>query len=332
MSQCSRSAGKNAPIRLNDAATGAILAVKQPFSKGSADMYDMSRCELCPRRCGADRQADKRGACGVGQSVLVARAAPHYWEEPCISGKNGSGTVFFAGCSLGCVFCQNRRISRSAVGAEQTVGELANTFLRLQDSGVHNINLVTPTHYVPQIAAALDIAKLHIPVVYNSGGYDLPETLDMLDGKVRVFLPDFKYMDSALAARFSRAADYPDAAKTAVAKMFELAGRLRFDTDGMMKSGVIVRHLVLPGHADDSINVIDYLHRTYGDSIYISIMNQYTPPDGVSFDEPLNELNRAVTDAEYARVVDYAESIGVCNAFIQEGGTVSESFIPPFDV
>lgn len=291
-------------------------------------MFDMSRCLLCPRKCGADRSSGKAGVCRTDSRIMVARAAPHYWEEPCISGKNGSGTVFFSGCNLGCVFCQNRKISRFAAGKAVSAKELALIFEQLQNEGVHNINLVTPSHYVPQIAEALDMAKLKIPVVYNSGGYDLPEALDLLDGKVRIFLPDFKYMDASLAARFSNAADYPQTAKAAVKKMFELAGKPRFGSDGMMKSGVIVRHLVLPDHSDDSIAVIRYLYETYGDSIYISIMNQFTP----SADAPFEELRRTLSDSEYKRVVDFAEQIGVKNAFIQEGGTASESFIPDFQV
>ncbi len=291
-------------------------------------MQDLSRCELCPRKCGADRQNGKAGVCRTDSRIMIARAAPHYWEEPCISGKNGSGTVFFSGCNLGCVFCQNREISRFSVGNEVSVEELAKIFENLQEKGVHNINLVTPTHYIPQISAALDIVDLHIPVVYNSGGYDLPDALDLLDSKVRIFLPDFKYMDCALAARFSNAPDYPETTKAAVKKMFSLAGKPRFDKDGMMKSGVIVRHLVLPGHTDDSKAVIKYLYDAYGDSIYISIMNQYTPV----CDTPFTELGRTVTDEEYGEVVAFAEKIGVRNAFIQEGGTVSESFIPEFDV
>ncbi len=291
-------------------------------------MFNMSFCTLCPRKCGANRAAGQTGICRTDSKIIIARAEPHYWEEPCISGKNGSGTVFFSGCNLGCIFCQNRKISRSPVGKSVSIDQLAVIFEELQDRGVHNINLVTPTHYIPQIAEALKKARLHIPVVYNSGGYDLPDALDMLDGKVRIFLPDFKYMSSTLAERFSHAADYPQISKTAVRKMFELAGKPRFDSDGMMKSGVIVRHLVLPGHVDNSIEVIKYLHETYRDSIYISIMNQYTPVA----DAPFEELRRPVTNEEYLQVVNFAEQIGVKNAFIQEGGTVSESFIPDFNI
>ncbi len=291
-------------------------------------MQNLSRCEICPRKCGINREIGNKGICRTDNKITVARAAPHYWEEPCISGKNGSGTVFFSGCNLGCVFCQNREISRFSAGKEVSAEELAAIFEDLEKKGVHNINLVTPTHFVPQIAEALDIADLHIPVVYNSGGYDLPEALDLLDSKVKIFMPDFKYMNSSLAEKFSNAPDYPDIARTAVKKMFSLAGKPRFDQNGIMKSGVIVRHLVLPDHTDDSKAVIKYLYDTYGDNIYISIMNQYTPVCDTGFDE----LSRAVTDEEYKDVVDFAEAIGVKNAFIQEGGTVSESFIPDFSI
>ena len=290
-------------------------------------MQDLSRCEICPRKCGVNREKGNVGVCRTDIKIAIARAAPHYWEEPCISGKNGSGTVFFSGCNLGCVYCQNREISRFSVGKEVSVAELAAIFENLQEKGVHNINLVTPSHFVPQISAALDIAKLNIPVVYNSGGYDSPETLDMLDSKVKIFLPDFKYMSCSLGEKFSNAPDYPEIAKAAIKKMFSLGGKPRFDKDGIMKSGVIVRHLVLPDHADDSKAVIKYLYDTYGDNIYISIMNQYTPVCDTAY----AELGHAVSDEEYAEVVSFAEKIGVKNAFIQEGGTVSESFIPEFD-
>ena len=291
-------------------------------------MFDMSICRMCPRKCGADRTSGFAGICKTDDKIYVSRAAPHYWEEPCISGKNGSGTVFFSGCNLGCVYCQNRKISRFAVGKQVSVNELAETFVKLQKSGVHNINLVTPSHYVNQICDALDLAKLKIPVVYNSSGYDLCNALEMLDGRVRVFLPDFKYMDDNLAQKFSAAKNYPEVAKAAIKKMFELAGKPRFDADGMIKSGVIVRHLVLPGHTDDSKEIIRYLHDTYGDSIYLSIMNQFTP----SPDLPFDELTRPLSEKEYNEVVDFAVSIGVKNAFIQEGETANESFIPDFEI
>ena len=291
-------------------------------------MFDMTNCRMCPRKCGADRTSGIAGVYKTDDKIYISRAAPHYWEEPCISGKNGSGTVFFSGCNLGCVYCQNRKISRFAAGKQVSVSELAETFIQLQESGVHNINLVTPSHYVSRISDALDLAKLEIPVVYNSSGYDLCDALEMLDGKVRIFLPDFKYMDSNLAQKFSSAKDYPEVAKAAIKKMFELAGKPRFDADGMIKSGVIVRHLVLPGHTDDSKKIIRYLHDTYGDSIYLSIMNQFTP----SPDLPFHELTRPLSEEEYNDVVDFAISIGVKNAFIQEGETAKESFIPDFEI
>ena len=291
-------------------------------------MFDMSNCRMCPRKCGADRTSGISGVCKTDDNIYISRAAPHFWEEPCISGKNGSGTVFFSGCNLGCVYCQNRKISRFAVGKAISVSELAETFVQLQESGVHNINHVTPSHYIKQIRDALDLAKLQIPVVYNSSGYDLCDALEMLDGKVRVFLPDFKYMSGHLAQKFSSAKDYPEVAKASIKKMFELAGKPRFDADGMIKSGVIVRHLVLPGHTDDSKEIIRYLHDTYGDSIYLSIMNQFTP----SPDLPFDELTRPLSEEEYNEVVDFAVSIEVKNAFIQEGETAKESFIPDFEI
>ena len=291
-------------------------------------MFDMSNCRMCPRKCGADRTSGISGVCKTDDNIYISRAAPHFWEEPCISGKNGSGTVFFSGCNLGCVYCQNRKISRFAVGKAISVSELAETFVQLQESGVHNINLVTPSHYIKQIRDALNLAKLQIPVVYNSSGYDLCDALEMLDGKVRVFLPDFKYMSGHLAQKFSSAKDYPEVAKASIKKMFELAGKPRFDADGMIKSGVIVRHLVLPGHTDDSKEIIRYLHDTYGDSIYLCIMNQFTP----SPDLPFDELTRPLNEEEYNEVVDFAISIGVKNAFIQEGETAKESFIPDFEI
>ena len=289
------------------------------------DLY--KQCNICPRGCGVDRGSTV-GICRSGSKAVISRVSRHMYEEPAICGERGAGTVFFSGCNLGCVYCQNRKISRFAVGKQVSVNELAETFVKLQKSGVHNINLVTPSHYVNQICDALDLAKLKIPVVYNSSGYDLCDALEMLDGRVRVFLPDFKYMDGRLAQKFSSAKDYPEVAKVAIKKMFELAGKPRFDADGMIKSGVIVRHLVLPGHTDDSKEIIRYLHDTYGDSIYLSIMNQFTP----SPDLPFDELTRTLSEEEYNEVVDFAVSIGVKNAFIQEGETAKESFIPDFEI
>lgn len=286
-------------------------------------------CRLCPRSCGADRTRST-GFCGQSDRLTAAKAYLHMWEEPCISGKRGSGTVFFSGCNLGCVYCQNGEIARSEKGFEITAARLAEIFIKLQDKGAENINLVTPTHFTPHIIEALDIVKprLGIPVVYNCGGYESVDTLRLLDGYIDIYLPDFKYMDGNIAKRYSRAADYPQVVKAAVREMVRQTGSCLFDEGGMMKSGVIVRHLVLPGQTENSKRVIEYLYNEYGNNIYMSIMNQYTPVREFT-DFP--ELNEKVTAAEYDEVLDFAVGIGVENAFIQEGGTVSESFIPVFD-
>ena len=288
-------------------------------------------CRLCPRRCKADRAGGKSGRCHVPAELRVARAALHFWEEPCISGECGSGTVFFSGCSLGCVYCQNREISRGQSGKWITQDRLAEIFLELQDKGAANINLVTPDHYAPSIAAALEQAGkqgLYLPVVCNCSGYMSLDTLQILKPVVDIWLTDFKYCAADLAERFSGAEDYFEVACAALAEMVRAAGAPVFDEDGMLKSGVIVRHLVLPGHTRDSRPVIRYLHETYGDTVLLSIMNQYTPPSQAL---PFPELNRRLTDREYDEVVDYAIRIGVEDAYIQEGETAQESFIPPFD-
>lgn len=288
-------------------------------------------CTLCPRECGAHRELGERGFCGANGTLRVARAALHFWEEPCISGEEGSGTVFFSGCCLKCVFCQNYEISSENAGKEITVSRLAEIFLELQEKGANNVNLVTPTHYVPQIIEALDRAKgegLSLPVVYNTSGYEKVETLRMLEGMVDVWLPDFKYKSSDYARRYSGAADYFPTACAALEEMVRQAGEPVFNEKGIMTRGVIVRHLMLPGLAGDTKAVLRYLYERYGDSIYISIMNQYTPlPRASAFPG----LDRKLTDEEYQEAVDYAISLGVENGFIQEGETAEESFIPPFD-
>ena len=291
----------------------------------------MRECRLCPRNCGVDRLGGQRGYCRVGAQLLVARAALHMWEEPCISGEEGSGTVFFSGCSLGCKFCQNREISGGKRGKEISVERLADIFLRLQGQGANNINLVTAGHYLPQTAAALRIAKtkgLAIPVVYNSSGYEKRESLKWLEGLVDIYLPDFKYMDGELAKKYSNAQDYPEAAKTALQEMVRQTVSAQFDERGRIRRGVIVRHLLLPGHVSDSKKVVEYLYNTYGNQIYISLMNQYTLMPAMEQD-PL--LSRKVTAREYGRLVDYALSLGLENGFLQEGETAKESFIPAFD-
>lgn len=294
-------------------------------------LKELARCRLCPRECGADRLGGQKGACGVPGRLLMARASLHHWEEPCLSGSRGSGTVFFSGCGLGCVYCQNRAISLEAQGVGMSVADLADTFLSLQEQGAHNINLVTATQYLPQVVAALARVKgsaLRIPVVYNTGGYEKAESLRRLEGLVDIYLPDFKYMDPERARRYSNAPDYPKAAKEALREMVRQAPEAKWDEDGMMRSGVIVRHLLLPGGREDSMAVVRYLLETYGNRIYMSLMNQYTP---VLKDPAYPELGRKIRRREYERIVEYALRLGVENAYIQEGGTARESFIPAFD-
>lgn len=291
----------------------------------------LSSCTLCPRNCKADRNSGKTGFCGVDSTIYLARAALHMWEEPCISGKKGSGAVFFSGCGLRCCFCQNHDIAIGSRGLPVTVERLSEIFLELKEKGAANINLVTGAHYVPQIIQALDMARekgMDLPVVYNSSGYEKVETLELLEGYVDVYLPDMKYMESELAQKFSHAADYPETAKAAIGEMVRQTGKCEFGEDGYIRKGTIVRHLILPGHTRNSVKVLKYLHETYGDNIYISIMNQYTP---VRTFDSCKELNRKVTKREYEKVLDAAVDMGIKYGFIQEGETASESFIPDFD-
>lgn len=291
----------------------------------------MKDCTLCPRECHVDRTAGQRGYCRTTADLVVARAALHMWEEPCLSGKEGSGTVFFSGCAVGCVYCQNRNISKALAGKVITVERLAEIFLELQAQGANNINLVTPSHYVPQIIAALDLARpqgLTLPVVYNCGGYEKVETLKLLEGYVDIYLPDFKYMAAEPAVKYSNCRDYFPVAAKAIAEMVRQVKEAAFDERGIMQKGVIVRHLTLPGYLEDSKRIIKYLHETYGDRIYLSIMNQYTP---VVRNTAYPELNRRISQEEYEELVDYAIGLGVENGFIQEGETALESFIPEFN-
>ncbi len=285
-------------------------------------------CNLCPRKCNIDRSLEK-GFCNTNDKITVANASLHMWEEPCISGDNGSGTVFFCGCNLKCVYCQNREISLNNTGKEISIDRLAEIFIELQAKGAHNINIVTGTHFADKIAFALDTAKssgLNIPVVYNCGGYESLKTLKLLEPFIDIYLTDFKYFDPVLADKYSKAPDYPQIAKAALDEMVKQK-ELSFDDDGMMKQGVLVRHLCLPGYEKDSKNILKYLHESYGDRIIISIMNQFTPISLQAFDE----INRKLSDKEYERIITYAISIGIDNAFIQEGETAEESFIPQFD-
>ncbi len=290
----------------------------------------MRQCNLCPRGCGVDRSV-RTGVCGCGDTMRVVRAALHMWEEPCLSGERGSGAIFFAGCPLHCIFCQNATISVGDVGTAYTPEELAAEMLRLQDEGAANINLVTAGQWATGVHETLRIAKergLSIPVVWNSSGYETEETLRLLENDIDIYLPDLKYVSADLAGAFSHAKDYPETAKRAIGQMVRAAGEPAFDADGYMTRGVIVRHLVLPGHRDESLRVLAYLHETYGESIYVSILNQYTPPRQKL---PYPELNRRLTRFEYDRVVAYARELPIENGFIQIGKTASESFIPEFD-
>ena len=289
-------------------------------------------CILCPRNCKADRHHGQKGVCGVtGTGIYGARAALHMWEEPCISGENGSGAVFFSGCPLRCVYCQNYQIACAERGTEITVERLSEIFLELQEQNAANINLVTPTHYTLEIIHAIKFARakgLRIPIVYNCSGYEKVETLQLLDGIVDIYLVDYKYEDSEIAKRYSNAADYPSVVKLALAEMVRQCGDAEFDAKDMMKRGVIARHLLLPGYLENAKAVVKYVYDTYGDKVFLSLMNQYTPLPHV---EKWPELNRRVTEEEYAELVEYAIELGVENGFIQEGETAEESFIPEFD-
>ncbi|MCR4694176.1 MAG: radical SAM protein [Pseudobutyrivibrio sp.] len=292
-----------------------------------------NECSLCPRNCNVDRN-EKLGICQVSWRIKIARAALHYWEEPCISGKEGSGAVFFSGCPLHCVYCQNEEISHGKVGKEFTVQELAKIFIDLQNQGANNINLVTGTHYIPAIVEAVKIGRddlgLNIPIVFNSSGYETVESLKMLEGIVDVYLPDFKYYDPDLAFKYSKAKDYPEVARAAIDEMVRQCPELEFDDRGFIKKGVIVRQLLLPGHVNDAKMILEYLYNTYGGKIYISMMSQYTPMEHIGSEFP--ELNRRVTKREYNSLVDYGLDIGIENAFIQDRRVAKESFIPDFNL
>lgn len=295
------------------------------------NMNKYENCLLCPRKCGTNRRTGQTGVCGVSSEIKVARAALHYWEEPCTSGKRGSGAVFFSGCSLHCVFCQNREISDGKEGKVISKERLSDIFMELAGKGANNINLVTPGQYIPDIVWAVNDAKsrgMKLPIIYNTSGYENVTELKLLEGIVDVYLPDFKYMDSTLSARYSRAKDYPSVAKQAISEMVRQQPDVVIDdATGLIQKGVIVRQLLLPGHVNDAKAVLKYLYDTYHDHVYISMMSQFTPI--ALKDYP--EINRTVTKREYERLVDYALEIGITNAFIQEGDVAKDSFIPAFD-
>lgn len=287
-----------------------------------------SCCRLCPRECGVNRN-DSIGFCKANNKLKIARGALHFFEEPPISGDLGSGAIFFSNCNLRCVFCQNYEISSECVGKEISVSKFSYVCIDLQNKGALNINLVTPTHYVPLIREGLLLAKkkgLSIPIVYNTSSYENVSTLKMLDGIVDVYLPDLKYYSNFLAIKYSSCPDYFKYASSAIEEMYRQVGSPVFDDDGIIKKGVIVRHLMLPGCYDDSVKIIDYLYNKYHDDIFISIMNQYTPIRELEFDE----LNRVLSNDEYYRIIDYAYNLGIRNCFVQEDGTQKKSFIPDF--
>ena len=291
----------------------------------------LKRCEICPRRCKVDRTF-QRGFCGAGEKISVALVSLHQWEEPCLNGAKGAGTIFFSHCNLRCVFCQNFKISHEGFGEEISVERLAEIFLEQQERGAANIELVSPDHYVPQICVALDSAKsrgLNLPVVWNSNGYTLPKTLELLKNRVDVFLPDLKYFDDKIANSFSGVSDYFSVASVALKKMFELVGEIKFNSQGLMVRGLLVRHLVLPNFRSDSMKILDWLYENFGDKIFISLMNQYMP---IFHASDFKKIDRRLTSFEYKSVVRHAEQLGIKNCFIQIGKTSDEKFIPKFNL
>ena len=290
----------------------------------------LENCNLCTRRCNVNRLNNQVGVCKATNKIKIARAELHKWEEPPISGESGSGTVFFSYCNFKCVFCQNHEISQEYFGAEISIERLSEIFLELQEKGANNINLVTPTHYVPQIMEAIDMAKangLKLPILYNTNGYDTLETIKMLDGYIDVYLPDFKYYNDKYAVKYSKAPGYSKNLIPVLKEMVRQTGAPVFDEKGLIKKGVIIRHLMLPGLLFDSKKVIDTIYSTFGDDVFISIMNQYTPMHKAC-DYP--EINKPLNPAHYTSLINYAVSIGVKNGFVQEEGTNTTSYVPSF--
>jgi len=291
----------------------------------------LNKCTLCPRCCNVNRNNDELGFCMMMKDLYVARAALHFWEEPIISGDKGSGTVFFTGCNLKCVFCQNYQISTNNFGKKITIERLSEIFLELQEQGAHNINLVTPTPFVPQIIDALKIAKregLTIPIIYNSSGYETVDTIKLLNGYIDIYLPDFKYFDNKYALKYSKCPNYFEYASTSIKEMIHQVGKPQFDKAGLLTKGVIVRHMMLPGLLEDSKKIIHYLVDKYNDDIFISVMNQYTPTNNLA---KYSEINKTVDNNDYEELINYAIDIGIKNGFMQEGETQKTSFIPEFD-
>ncbi len=288
-------------------------------------------CRLCPRSCGVNRQAGQKGICGVGEEMYIARAALHFWEEPCISGTEGSGAVFFSGCTLKCVFCQNYELSHKETGKRVSPERLSEIFFELEAQGANNINLVTPDHYIPKIAMAMERSRnrgLRIPFVINCSGYETTALLRRLDGLADIYLDDFKYLDPEKARKYSGAADYPERAMESLAEMVRQCPSPVFDEGGMMRRGVIVRHLLMPSMVHQAERIVDYVYDHYGDQVYLSLMHQFTPFPRLS---GWPEINRRVTKREYERLVNHAIDRGIVHAFIQEGDVAEESFVPKWD-
>jgi len=290
----------------------------------------MNNCKLCPRNCGVNRTNNELGYCKAPNKLVVAKAYLHKWEEPCLTGELGSGTIFFSYCNLRCIFCQNYDISTKHLGKTITIDRFSEICIELQEKGATNINLVTPTHFVPLIIEGLKLAKtkgLNIPIVYNSSAYENVDTIKKLEGIVDIYLPDLKYYSNDLAIKYSNAPNYFKYATLAIDEMYKQVGKCVFDEDGNLIKGLIVRHLMLPTHLEDSKKIIKYLYDKYQDNIYISIMSQYTPIKTLKY----NELNNTINFNEYEELLDYAYTIGIRNAYIQESESCSESFIPVFD-
>lgn len=291
-------------------------------------------CTLCPHECKADRTGEQRGFCGESDKIRIARAALHMWEEPCLSGKGknnrGSGTVFFSGCTMRCCYCQNRKIASGRVGKEISVDRLIEIFYQLREKGAYNINLVTPDCFLPSVAYAVDDAKkrgFDLPFVFNISGYEKAQTLNLLNGLCDIYLTDFRYTEEKLSVKYSSARDYPNVAKKAIDEMISQQGECIFDENGILQRGVIVRLLLLPGHLKNTKNAVKYLFEKYGDKIIFSLMSQYTPNGKSGYDN----LERRVFPSEYDALCDYADKLGIKNAYTQEGDSAKESFIPDFD-
>lgn len=295
-------------------------------------LESLKSCRLCPRNCGANRLQGELGFCRAGMDVRIAKVCLHEWEEPCISGSRGSGTVFFSNCNLRCVFCQNHWISEESFGKDVSIERLSEIFLEQQARGAHNVNLVTPTHYVPQIIEAVKLAKakgLKLPILYNTNSYENVETIRSLEGIVDVYLADLKYFSDSYAIKYSGAKDYFLHASKAIAEMFRQVGEPVFDSEALLQRGLIIRHLMLPGLLFDTKKVLDHIMETYGDSVYVSIMNQYTPMHRAA---QYPEINKKLNKRHYESIIQYCLDSGIHNAFIQDTGTATEDYVPDFNL